>query len=593
MAHLLESDCRLEPGPIWLFRIGNDGIARQIASRTVRPSYDYIVATMGDIPQRLSGLASCALQCAGIRAFLLKVPIRISADTTARLRELGINVARSIRVWPAGLPGRGWDGEGSSEWLTTESPCFGIEPDHPLHALACRLNGDSQQVIAIDPSSGPAFVRLPPLRAGVHILTIEAHRSPTLDQIFSTPPAQGFMRLAVRDPEPWTPGIASHTGLMLTAVPYDANLDAFWRNEVALSVNGPEDFSVTLDVSLYAADGRKILSETVGPPLGLPLTADTWHRAFDHFLSDETRAWKYLEAASCTLEIKGGSLGRCTLGFDHDPSPVRWTLRSRRHQTIVRLVDDTGKHDTAPDIRFYSMERPLDGVPSDPEIARVDRSVEAPGGLFLVRHPPYADTAVVSAPLPGAGLKGLAVEPLVEVADTLPGRLDALRLLHLWHSARQAGFLAGLRQRQVIHSIITAVFRSMTGENWATAEQAFAERPMSRDVLRLLEARVDMRGHFGRAVCQHTLPSNSDAEIASSFAADAAVMGVSRDRDLCRFALRFATTPLDVLSDPDLDARIAQLTDSPALLRGARLVALLRQQPASGAKTPSPAGSRR
>ena len=593
MAHLLKSDCRLEPGPIWLFRIGIDGIARQIASRTVRPGYDYIVAAMRDIQQRLPALASCALQCAGIRAFRLKVPVQISANTTARLRELGINVARSIRVWPAGLPGRGWDGDGSSEWLSTESPCFGIEPDHPLDALAFRLNGDSEQIIAIDPSGRPTFVQLPPLRAGIHMLTVEAHRSAIMDQIASTPPPKGFMRLAVREPEPWTPGVASHPGLIITTDPYDPNLDAFWRNEVALSVNGPEDFSVTLDVSLYAADGRKILSETVGPPLSLPITPDTWHRVFDHFLRDETRAWKYLDAASCTLEIKGGSLGRCTLGFDHDPSPLRWTLRSRRHQTIVRLVDDTGKHDTAPDIRFYSIERPLDAVASDPEIARVDRSVEAPGGLFLARHPPYVDTAVVSAPLPGAGLKGLAVDPLVEVSNTLPGRLDALRLLRLWHDARQAGFLAGLRQRQVIHSIISAVFGSMAGESWATAEEAFTERPMSRDVLRLLEARVDRRGHFGRALCQHTLPSNSDSQIASSFAADAAVTGVSRDRDLCRFALRFATTPLDVLSGPDLDARIAQLTENPALLRGARLVALLREQPGSGANTPLSARSRR
>ena len=81
----------------------------------------------------------------------------------ARLKELGLNVTRTIQVWPAGLPGRGWDGEGSSEWLTTESPCFGIAPDHPLDALSFRLNDDPEQILPTDPQSGATFVRLPPL----------------------------------------------------------------------------------------------------------------------------------------------------------------------------------------------------------------------------------------------------------------------------------------------------------------------------------------------------------------------------------------------------------------------------------------------
>ena len=60
------------------------------------------------------------------------MPNHIPTEVTSQFRELGLNVVRTIRVWPAGLPGRGWDGEGGTEWLTTESPCLGIAPDHPL-----------------------------------------------------------------------------------------------------------------------------------------------------------------------------------------------------------------------------------------------------------------------------------------------------------------------------------------------------------------------------------------------------------------------------------------------------------------------------
>ena len=225
--HLLESEFRLTPGPVWVFRIGRDGIARHIASRTVRPGCDYIVGTAARMPHELTGSTPCALNCLGVRAFRLAVPDHVSANATEQLRELGLDVARTIRVWPAGLPGRNWDGEGSSEWLTTESPCFGIVPDHPLDALAFRLNSNPERVLATDPEGGPTFVRLPPLPSGIHTLTVEAHRSAELDHTVSTPPAKGFVRLAVREPAPWTPGIASHPGLIVTTDPNGASLDVF------------------------------------------------------------------------------------------------------------------------------------------------------------------------------------------------------------------------------------------------------------------------------------------------------------------------------------------------------------------------------
>ena len=56
-------------------------------------------------------------------------------------------------------------------------------------------------------------------------------------------------------------------------------------------------------VSLYAADGRELLSDCVGPRRNSRLARCLAHM-FANFLNDETRAWKYLEAASCTLEIK-------------------------------------------------------------------------------------------------------------------------------------------------------------------------------------------------------------------------------------------------------------------------------------------------
>ena len=576
MDHLLESECRLTPGRIWLFHIGSDGIARHIASANLRPANDYIVVTAGSIPLYLPGSAPCTLQCEGVHALRVAVPSHAPAEVTSRFRELGLDVARTIRVWPAGLPGRGWDGEGSTEWLTTESPCFGIASDHPLEALSFRLNSAPRQFLRTGPLGEPTFVRLPPLPEGIHTLTVEAHRSPDLDDAVSTPPAKGFVRLSVREPEPWVPGVASHPGLIVTTDPYDPCLDDLWRNELSLSVNGPEGFSVSLTVELHTADGNKILSERVGDSMALPIRPDVWCSAFARFLGNEERAWKYLEAASCTLEIFGDSLGRYLLKLDHDPSPLRWTFMRRRGEIFARVVDDSGHHETTPELRFFSMDRPLADIRLNPETVRQDWAVPPPGGLFHAQHASYKDTAVLSALSPRARLQDVGVNPSVDISPDATGLRNAFGVLRLWYGARQAGFLASRRLDRVTNSIVRAIFRTMCGKKWANAVEVFKRRPLSTGSLNALDVLVDRRTNFGRRLSRlFTEPSEHVPAVGARFATESIRQGISSDHDLCHFALRLATRPSDVLADQHLDARVEQLVGNPALLRGAHLVSLL------------------
>lgn len=573
--HLLESEYRLTPSPLWLFRIGRDGIAHHIASATARPNNDYIVVTTRSTSTDLPELTPCSLKCEAAHAFRLAVPSQVPVEATARLRELGIEVARTIRVWPAGLPGRGWDGDGSTEWLTTESPCFGIAPDHPLNAISFQLNDEPEQVVATEPLGGTTFVRVPPLPVGTHRLTVKAHRSPDLDDAVTTPQAEGFARLAVREPEPWTPGLASHPGLIVTSDPFDASLDVLWRNELDLTVIGPEGYAVSLHLELQTADGKQVLSDSVEDSMPLPITPDMWRLAFAHFLDNEARAWKYLEAASCTLVINGDSLGTCVLSFDHAPSPLRWALTSQRRRTLVHLVDDSGQHDTAPHVRFFSMERPLDSVQLDAESARTGFAVEPPGGLYIAEHQPFVDAAVVSTP--PAGLENLGVEPEVHVPSGPPAVRQACQLLRLWHNARQAGFIVNVRRQQVTRCIFSAIFMSICGENWIAAERKFSARPSSPDSVETLHNLVDKRTDFGRRIVSQADAGGSDDATIARFTEEAGRLRISQDRHLCHFALRFAARQDDVLTDPLFEDSVVQLVDIPALLRGARLISVLRK----------------
>ena len=570
--HLLESECRLHRGPIWLFRIGADGIAHHIASRIVRPNFDYIIVTTKQIPEILEVVTPCNLACENVLGcYRLQMPPSVSAELTARLSDMELQVARTIRVWPAGLPGRGWDGEGSSEWLTTESPCFGIAYDHSVEALSFCLNDGSETPIHTDGIEHPLFVRLTPLPVGTHKLTVKAKRTPALESIAPTPAAEGFVQLAVRDPEPWTPGVTSHSGLIVRADPDYADLDTLWRNKLNLSVNGPEGFTATFLVTLQSGDGREILAERIGNAMNLPVTPEAWRNTFDRFLADKTRTWKYLEAASCTLKIDAESLGTSTLRFEHEPLPVRWIVRSRQHDVVVRLEDDCGQDDTHPATYFYSMEHPIDPKYLEPQSVRSYVAVPSPGGLYVAKLASHTDAVVVSTP---AGLQDLQVNPAFPPLQRSAATLSKLwHLLGHWHGARRFGFLLDIRLQRVVDGLSNSLFSSMCGKNWADAEVFFQQAP-TEDATKNLLMLTDRRTNFGAALRDVGSGIPSVARLGDQFLATAVRYGICSDRRLCDFALRLAHQPHVTALDADFDSLLPSLMDNPAILRGARLLAL-------------------
>lgn len=588
MDHLLKSEVRLHPGPIWLFRVGTDGIARHVLGRVVRPGLHYIVVTTASTPEVLEEPTPCDLHCAGAKAYRLAVPSLVSAEMAARFQELDLHVARTIRVWPAGLPGRGWDGEGSSEYLTTESPCFGIAHDHPMESLSFHLNDEPAVLIHTDGGGEyPLFVRLPPMPAGTHKLIVRANRSADLERVVHAPSAEGFVQLTVRDPEPWTPGVTSYAGLIVRTDPDHADLDALWRNEIDLSVNGPEGFTATFFLTLRSADGTEILSERLGP-LDLPIAPNAWRERFGRFLDDKTHAWRYLEATTCTLEIRADTLGTWTRLFEHRALPLRWVMRCQRQTIMVRLIDDNGQDETNPNVMLYSMAYPFESAtPPNISAARLGYVVEPPGFLFVAEHGQYFDAAFVSN-VPAQGLIGLGVEPIFPELERSARKLAFyFRLLKIWCNARLFGFLADLRHRKVTSGAVDALRAVLCGDNWARAERYLGEHPESRAALESLAALVDKRTGFGNVLCRRLEKGVATRQASALFVDEAARNNVCRDRDLSRFALCLASDqPLvvaRVADHPGLESFLAKLISNPAILRAARLQRLMLKADPEGA----------
>ena len=577
--HLLQTECRMTPGPVWLFRVGQDGIAREITGRIARPGYEYIVATIEVLPDAREGMGPCTIACSGVSSFRLSVPTSVSAEYTKWLQSIGIEIARTIRVWPAGLPGRGWDGEGSSEWLTTEAPRFGIVHDHPVDAYELRLNNRTRTVVSAGGVGFPAFVEIPPLPAGTHILTAKALRSSSLADTVASPPPEGFVELKVREPEPWVPGTAMHAGLVATVDPHDATLDMFWENDLSLSVVGPLSHSVTCAVSLEDSKGEEIFAEPVDGPMHLPVTPTGWRKRFSQFVTREDCAWRYMEAAAGTLVIKGEELGEYEIRFERDVLPVRWTLRRDHESIVLRLIDDSGLEEIKPTCFFLAMERPALAVSHKPADLLSGVVVQPPGGLFLAQHGEHKDAIVVSAGLTGDGLVGLGVSPgFDELQDGSEALAKAISALALWHHARLAGPLSETRRQQVTDGFLAAVYQKLCGTRWKTAEAAFLESPHSTRAIDSLRRAVDRRAGFAAVLRRDGTSQGNDLSRLSPWYADLARRyHVCNDPAICDFALRLASRPhlLPAAFGDELANQLDQMSDYPALLRGARLLALL------------------
>lgn len=577
--NLIDGDCRMSNGPTWLFLVGAGGLAREITGLIVRPGSDYIVTTAAAPPELCPWITECEVSCSGIQARRISVPAQLSQDDEARLKAIGLQVARTIRVWPAGLPGRAWDGEGSSEWLTTESPCFGFVHDHVIEAYVLRLNDGAETVVEAGVVGFPSYVRLPALSSGKHHLSVKARRSSYLGDKSKSPEAEGYLTLNVREPESWRPGRAFHTGLVVMLDPLDADLDTFWENRLRVSILGPESHHVHCRVSLSKGDGAEVLREQVGDALSLPVTPEAWSKHLARFVSRENCASRYIEATSGCLTIEGDELGEFRVPFERNLPPVRWTLRKTGDRITIRLIDDAGQEGHHPRSYFRSMERPLAATELSADLVRAGIEIPSPGGLFVAQLDSYSDMIVVSVGLTGAGLQGLGITPtFTEIDDGSVGLGDACRALALWSGARLAGFLPDVRRQQLTDGLAGAIYKQLCGWHWARAEGAFCATPNSSAVVDGLQRSVYNRPGFAAVLRRDYRCVEDDFDRTSNWYGDLARRhGVCGDQRVCEAALRLAGDPhvFSQTAGDELDKLLEELRQSPAVLRGARMLALL------------------
>ncbi len=580
--NILQTSCQMSGGPIWLFRIGEDGTAREIVGGNLRPGSRYIIVSTEEQVDLKFGMRSLDVDCAGISAYRLDAPDETTADIAEWLSKFSLKVVHTTRVWPAGLPGRSWNGEGLSEWLTTETPIIGMVHDYEVDRYLLSLNGESEVTIEADRPGEPVFVRLPRLQVGKHVLSVKARRSAELGAVISRPEAEGHIELRVREPEPWIPGVASHSGLIGNLEPHDADLETFWRNEASLTVLGPEGRPVSARVRLSDRTGGEILSEEVGGRMELPLRSDVWKGRFGQFLNREKNTWVYLGAASGEVEVSAEELGTLSFRFEHDVPPLRWVLNRDRGDIVVRLVDDTGGEETDLGITFFAMETPILGRRLLPDRMLAGWSVQPPGGLLVARQGAFEDCVVISSGLTGQGFQGLSVDSnfsLLRNANAL--KSHSLILYSNWHNARRYGPIIQIRWEKIRERYLTAIYEKLCGQNWVQAEEGIRNAPGNKRSLDRLQRSIERKPTGFSAVLrrEYEQPTDDSPRDLHWYADLAKRYHVCSDAVLTGFAFSLAREAHRIPQQfgDDFDGLLNAVRENPSVLRGARFLQLANE----------------
>jgi hypothetical protein len=220
-----------------LFKVAADGLAYEIRSGLVRPQNRYIVVSTDVLRERVPYSAAADVCCAGVNALTLTVPEFVTEECQAYIRELGLQLAKQIDVWPAGLPAAAWDGEGLGEWVAGASPCVAVRTTHVVDSIKLDLSGVPGQTLEVRPDATrqPVFVELPSLPVGVYRLVVLERATPVddFDEV-------GGLDILVREPRPWTPGVSQQGALLFLVDPNSPTLEQLWDGQVSVDIVAPE-----------------------------------------------------------------------------------------------------------------------------------------------------------------------------------------------------------------------------------------------------------------------------------------------------------------------------------------------------------------
>ena len=575
MDHLVKSDACMSRRSTLIFKVGVDGLARELEDPLVRPGSSYVLLHSTALPFYQAFKASSVVGVS-ISATELQVPETVSKELETVINRAGLRVAKSLRIWPAGLPARRWDGEGNAEWMSNEDVFLGVHVDHPVDGIRVEIPGSSPAILRSPSVARPHFLSLGQLPVGTHLLHMTAVEGfGSLARAVS----EGTLRLHIRAPDPWRPGTTSHCGLVVSCEPSEPTLDEFWTGEVQLTALGPEGGKACLTLELLGGSDEVMKSEPIAN-LNLPIASHVWGKEYLSAVKDwQLRdPWSYLSASHARLVIDGDELGRFIVPLRREVAPLRWVSNKTATSMELRLLDDTGT--TGSTVQFFEFRRPTVSVESNGSDFKKAKVIDWPGGLYVASGRDLSSSLIVSLPKIEGSLAGLS---LPVDRNSLPrDQRAALRIIEVaevWSSAMLSGPLATQRRDHVLKYLNHHLFELLGGGRWAHAEESYEARPKAPAATETLEAEIGKPLSYGIAIgraCYDICCGEPSARIGRFFEI-ASAFSVTKERDLCEAALRLAANPqrFRLWAGADCASWIERLKQSGMLVRAARFISIV------------------
>lgn len=597
---LLSTECLIRPGPLWLFKIGSDGLGHEIRGNQVRAGQKYVILTTNNDILTRPVITPTAVLCAGISAAEITLPSAISIELGKQLKAFGLNQVQKIEVWPAGLVAASWDGDGRGEWLSNDEPIIGIRSDYERDRFVVRLNNDSSKPLDVVPHSvgEPVFIGLPKLSVGYHELEVCAQPKNGLH-----PEETAYLEVVIRDPIPWRPGVGTQGALHVVVEPVNPSLEDVWEGRATVEIFGPVSRQVHLTLSLQQKTTDKPLVANRLPNIPLPCTSQKWKTYFERHARQIREVQNCYDIAdSIIIRIDGDELGCFQLMCEREFRPLRWIIRRISQGCELQLADNRGEVQDCEVFR-YDFASPLSAIRlKSSDFKKLHPTSEA--GLYLATSGPCSSSVII--PQPVRSFTDLRYDPhIILSGNSLDNIHKILNAIALWSTARITGELRSrLQRRQVLLAFTRHLFGIIGGKHWAEAERLFFEKPSEKTYLALKRSISAKRSEMelglvldkkrsvlinstlddriselvSLAIGHLQLPIPSKFQV-SPIRVSPFVKKIKKNEPakwLCEFALRLASDPYETIdwANEHLDNAVDCLAKVPTLARGARFMVL-------------------
>lgn len=478
----LRMDQLIPPGNVHLFKISTENIGYEIHEKHLRPSQKYIVVSMSPIQHDGVIFKPFDLKCEGVYSAVIETPEDITSPFEEAVKAIGLSCAKSLRVWPVGLPAKEWDEEGYGVWLAGDRIRVAVRADYELRGIQVVINRNSPSFFDVPASSRePVLLDLSLLPFGKNLIEIKAvaKHQPNEDLV-------GYLSAIVREPQVWDIKTANQGALRGFVDPENPSLEEIWANDINIEIFGPAGRAVGCRFRLIDRTGTSVIAEKQIAGLKLPIYGEHWRNEFSARVKEDTSMQEaYDEAHVGELFFDAEEIGYFTVVGERKSSPIRWAVHKSGHRKKLQYINET----EVESVNISRFEFAVPDVPVRIEKIGPEQTVEyADGGLFLIQGIDNITDSIVMLPYGRKlTLQDMRISPRLRKAyERGEGVRQLVALYDLWERSRTSGnILSDLWRKQVLKSITSTLCSVVCGSQWEKAERDYLEKDDEASLHRL------------------------------------------------------------------------------------------------------------